>query len=71
MKVKDLLRLCGEKELTEVMLYDCDERESITVAVRDLLEDNRYNEALNGEIESWDYDYVDVVLCIYYFKEGE
>lgn len=67
MKIKDFIKLCGEKETAEVMFYECDERESITITVRDLLEDNRYEALLGSEIASWDYE--DGILCIYYFRE--
>lgn len=67
MRIKDFIKLCGEKETARVMFYECDERESITITVCDLLEDNRYEELLISDIASWDYD--DGILCIYYFRE--
>lgn len=70
MRIKDLLRLCGEKENTEVELYECDERESITVTVVELFADDRYKDLMESEIASWDYN-EDRVLCIYYFMEEE
>lgn len=71
MKVKDLLRLCGEKESTVVALYECDEREEIVGFASTFLNDQRYYKALESDVASWDYedDNGDTILCIYYFRE--
>ena len=41
MTVKDLLQLCGEKEETEVALYECDEREEVIGFAKTFLTDLR------------------------------
>ena len=70
MKVKDFLKLCGEKDALEVALYECDERDEVIGYPNTFLTDDRFSEAIEGEIASWDYDdnYGEQILCIYYFK---
>ncbi len=70
MTVKDLLQLCGEKEETEVALYECDEREEVIGFAKTFLTDWRFSKAVESDVASWDYDESDGerILCIYYFR---
>lgn len=65
MKIKDFMRLCGEKE-EKVMLYECDTMETIIVPVDDLMEADQYADIMEADIASWDYD-ESGIICIYYF----
>ena len=69
MKVIDFLKLHGGEPDECVELYECDDREAITVPVAEVLEnaEGRYTEVLNGELASLDYD--DCTICLYYFRE--
>ena len=71
MKIKDLLKLCGEKEDLEVALYECDEREEVIGFPNTFLTDNKFANVIESEIASWDYEdnYGEQILCIYYFKD--
>lgn len=64
MKIKDFMRLCGEKE-EKVMLHECDTMETIIVPVDDLMEADQYADIMEADIASWDYD--EGIICIYYF----
>ena len=70
MPVKDFLKLFGGED-EKVAFYECDERETIVLPVREVLNDSRWEPLLKGEFASWDYDDTDGenILCIYYFKD--
>jgi len=68
MKVKDFMKLCGEKE-SKVMLYECDTMEEIIVPVSDLMEAEQYADIMESDIASWDYDTETGFICIYWFKD--
>ena len=75
-KVKDFLKLCGEKqELVELCECDTMETEIIPVAyLFDIVKlphtdlynvKKEYADIMEADIASWDYD--GEIICIYYF----
>lgn len=68
MKIRDFINLFGGNEEEQIELWNCDEREEITVGIHELRSDSRWNELTECEIASWDYD-VDGILCLHYFMD--
>ncbi len=80
MKVKDFMKLCGEKE-SKVIFLDDNTGEMIIVPVEDLFHIDRkpwndiytvreeYADIMEAEIASWDYDTETGFICIHWFKD--
>lgn len=76
MKIKDFLKLCGEKQ-EDVMLYECNTTETIIAPVSGFFDVTRlphtdiynvraeYADIMEADIASWGYD--EGIICIYYF----
>ncbi len=79
MKVKDFMKLCGEKE-DKVIFLDDNTGEMIIIPVEDLFHIDRmpwndihtvreeYADIMESEIASWEYDEETGFICIHWFS---
>lgn len=66
MKIRDFINLFGGNEEEQIELWNCDEREEITVGIHELRSDSRWNELTECEIAAWDYGMDGRVVLMYF-----
>lgn len=65
--VNSFVALHGGDDDEKIIFYNCDTNEQIIVPVGDLYIDDRYDDILNADMASWEYD--EGFLCILYFLD--